>query len=406
MRPRVLAVLPHVIPSTVLTVLKPLTALHRAGHLSAEFELEDLASRRQVESADVVVFSRNTDSAYGTVLRSAVELGKPIVYDLDDNFFVMPSYSTTEQNYATPQRLAQLQCYLRSASLVRLYSEHLQRRTVQMNPNAVTVAAPLDWSLVPSRVSRDPDYVSIVYATARVGDQLANLFLDDIERLLAAYPGRVNLTLWGCRLERLARHPYVRFLSPIRDYDHFFARFARVGFDIGLAPLPADDFHLGKSNNKFREYAACRIAGVYSDVEVYSPCVQHGVTGLRVPNTPGAWFDAVKRLIDDASLRSNIQSAAYAYAREHYGQDKFCAEWLTQITALLESPRPLLPADAIAPSESAAGRSPLTLVSHSVRLARRFARSVRAAGLGESLSRARWALNDLSIISWKRALHG
>lgn len=406
MRPRVLAVLPHIIPSTVLTVLKPLRELHRAGAIQAEFELEYLASRRQVERSDVVVFCRNTDPAYGGALRAAIQLGKPVVYDLDDNFFELPSHSTVERNAVTPARLAQLECYLRSAHLVRVYSEHLQRRILGYNLNTLSVAGPLDWSLMPADVRRSPDHISIVYATGRLGDQLAGLFLDDIERVLAAFPGRVRLYFWGGSPERLARHPSVRVLKRITDYDRFLARFARSGFDIGLAPLPADDFHLGKSDNKFREYAACRIAGVYSDVAVYTPAVEHGVTGLRVPDAPGAWFDAVTRLVEDAVLRESIQSRAYAYAREHYGQDRFCAEWLAQITRLLDAP-PARPPAAVAAADTgpASGRNPLAPASHALRLAGRFARSVRATGLDQSLSRAQWALNDLSILSWKRSLH-
>src|SRR3954467_4000230 len=86
-RPRVLAVLPAFIPSTILTVVKPLSALHRAGQIVADITLEPWLSRRQVERADVVVFSRNTSPH---ALDAALARSKPIIYDIDDNLFEIP----------------------------------------------------------------------------------------------------------------------------------------------------------------------------------------------------------------------------------------------------------------------------------------------------------------------------
>jgi hypothetical protein len=201
----------------------------------------------------------------------------------------------------------------------------------------------------------------------------------------------------------LIQHPAVRARAFVTNYDRFFSQFARAGFDIGLAPLLNEPFYLAKSNNKFREYAACRIAGVYSDVAVYD-CVQNGVTGLRVPNERGAWFDALARLIRDADLRARIQNQAQMFARAHYDQEKFARVWLEQINAVkMQAPR-----QASVPGASVAAREHawIKLAMRVPRLAIRFAQSMRARGARRSLEMARWMLNDLSIFSWKWLGHG
>src|SRR5215813_4662469 len=110
-RPHVLAVLPGFIPSTVLTTVKPLTALHRAGQIVADITLESWVSRRKIGRADIVIFSRNTEPSYGQALEVALACGKPVIYDIDDNFFELPAYYQNQLSHRTPGHLAQLERY-------------------------------------------------------------------------------------------------------------------------------------------------------------------------------------------------------------------------------------------------------------------------------------------------------
>jgi glycosyltransferase involved in cell wall biosynthesis len=403
-RPRVLAVLPRVIPSTVIGAIKPLTALHRQKQIALDLTLEYLVAYRQVVSADVIVFCRNTQAAHNHALQWARDLGKPIIYELDDDLLDLPAEIEAGQSHRDPQRAQQLRDYLASAHLVRVYSERLREKIAALNLNVTRVDGPVDWSLVPrASPQKKSDKVRIVYATSRIVDDLANIFADDVLRVLDEFPNQVELTLWGCRPEKLIDHPAVRARAFVTNYDRFFAQFARAGFDIGLAPLLNDPFYLAKSNNKFREYAACRIAGVYSNVQVYD-CVQNGITGLRVPNERGAWFDALARLIRDADLRARIQNQAQTFAREQYDQEKFARVWLEQINAVkMQSPRlTSVPGASVAPRDHAWSK----LAMRVPRLAIRFAQSIRARGARRSLEMARWTLNDLSIFSWRWLGHG
>jgi hypothetical protein len=144
---------------------------------------------------------------------------------------------------------------------------------------------------------------------------------------------------WGYHPPELRGHPAVHCLDFRPDYDRFFGAFARAGFDVGLAPLRDDVFYRSKSNNKFREYAACRVAGVYSDVGVYSACVQDGQTGILVSAESGTWFKALSRLIEDAALRERIQEQAFLYARDHYSLEKVQAVWLDHLRQVIGDAR-------------------------------------------------------------------
>jgi glycosyltransferase involved in cell wall biosynthesis len=224
---------------------------------------------------------------------------------------------------------------LQHADLIRVYSETLQRYLLPYNSNVVRVDGPLDWSLVPEKMpARDHSHVRIVYATSRFEDQIGLMLVDEMRQVLDKFP-QAEFVVWGPRFKPLVEHPQVSHIPPIFDYDMFLYSFARRGFDIGLAPLPDDLFHRCKSNNKFREYGACAIAGIYSDTDVYRDSVIDGVTGLLVGERKGAWFEAVARLIEDEPLREYIQKKARTYTRKHYSMEKMQADWMAQIEQVL-----------------------------------------------------------------------
>jgi glycosyltransferase involved in cell wall biosynthesis len=352
----VLAILPQLIPSSLIGVVKPLLALHRERRIVFDVALESWVSRRRLAAADVVVFCRNTEPRFRAPLDAARALGKPIIYELDDDFFAMPWSMPGGRYHRDPARLGQLERYLRHASLVRVYSESLRTRVAALNPRVCRVDGPIDWTLVPtSPPRRGPATLRIVYATSRIADLLAAMFMTDLRRVLDVFPGRVEAWFWGYRPTELAGRPDVHFVEFVQDYDAFFRRFASSGFDIGLAPLPDDEFHRAKSDNKFREYAASRIAGIYSDVSVYRERVAHGRTGLLAPSTTNAWFTAMARLIEDDALRAQIQDEAWAYARARYSMTQAKAVWLTHLEAALTAEVPTAtPEDA---EPAALGRS-------------------------------------------------
>jgi len=89
-------------------------------------------------------------------------------------------------------------------------------------------------------------------------------------------------------------------------------------WDVGLAPLQDDLFSRAKTNNKFREYGALAIAGIYSDVEPYRGTVEDGKNGLLVEGDGSAWYRAISRFVEDPALAASIGQAARAtVARVH-----------------------------------------------------------------------------------------
>jgi glycosyltransferase involved in cell wall biosynthesis len=398
-RPRVLAVLPALFPSTIIGVAKPLLRLHQDQCIELDLTLQHLVSKRTVERADVLVMCHTIAPEYGDILVWARDLGRPLIYEIDDDLLDVPAHLEGLAYLREPRRRAQLVACLRQADQVRVYSPGLQQKLSQYNGNVRLVSGPLDWSLLPfdSKVSaspspsrsgfstaRDTSRVKIVYATSRLEDSIGAMLVAPLQEVLDRHDN-VELTIWGPRHDALAGHPRVRSLPLIRDYDRFFQRFAREQFSIGLAPLPDDEFHRGKSNNKFREYASCGIAGVYSDMSVYNTSVVHEVTGLLVGNDVASWVTAIERLILDAELRAAIGERARRYAHTHFNEQVTDGEWWSTIRELAARPR-AVPA-AAAPAGRPAADKALGVARLAGRLATKVVPVLREHGIATALRR-------------------
>lgn len=335
--PNILAILPGFIPSTFINVINPLLKLHRSGHINAKIDLELFLIRNNIKKSDLVIFCRNTEPNYGFILNFLLNHRIPFIYDIDDNFYEMPIDSEVGKYHRAPGRLAMLTCYIKSASLVRVYSSPLFERAKALNLNVEMVSAPIDLSLVsPPRATLNRNRVKIVYATSRIEDELSKIFMPALERILTEYSGKVEFHFWGPKLSALESLPGVYYHKPILHYGEFLRNFSKGGFDIGLAPLRDDTFHRSKTNNKFREYGACQIAGIYSDVEVYSNCVTNNETGLLTSNQPQSWSEAIVRLIENDNLREHIKVMAHRYVQRCFSQANFEKVWLQQIQQILK----------------------------------------------------------------------
>jgi glycosyltransferase involved in cell wall biosynthesis len=327
-KPNILAVLPSMLPSAQIYTIKPLSKLAEQNLVSFEYTFESRVTLPDLRSRDLVVFVRNDDSHYSFLLDEARTHAVTTIYDLDDNLWELPKDNPASKHHP-PEKIAQISEYLRTVDYVKVYNPILYERIkTEFNRNAFLALAGIDIHLAPERpVVRQDDKVRIVYATGRgANDELYPLILADIERLLEDYEDKVEFVAWRDCPETLKRFSNVQIVPFERDYEAFIRSLASSGYDIGLAPLRDDVFYLSKTNTKFRDYGISRIAGVYSDNAVYQD-VQDGVTGLLVRQEPGAWYQAVSRLVENKEMCESIQEAAYQHVAAHYCQEKMEEEW-------------------------------------------------------------------------------
>jgi glycosyltransferase involved in cell wall biosynthesis len=104
--------------------------------------------------------------------------------------------------------------------------------------------------------------------------------------------------------------------------------------DINLIPLEVNTFTQAKSNLKYFEAGLLKVPSVAAPTRPFLSCITHGVNGFIARN-PDEWYDALRALIVDSDLRSQMGERAYQHTIDTYSPKAVADEALTAYRTML-----------------------------------------------------------------------
>ncbi len=328
----VLVITAGIIPSLEIGIVQPFNELHNRGNFNYEIRTEEDVSQEHVAAAHTIVFLRNVEPASYTYLELAHQLGKRTVYVIDDNFLELEPHTPVGEYYADPSRRETLIQFLRNSQIVKVDSQilgdYIQER---FSRDVIYFPGSVDFNWLDQYPKNETDgQIVIGYEGGNKEADFAKV-VPALRRILDYYGGFVRLEFYGFVPAALANHPMVTFEECGMDYRSFIRKLCECNWDIGLAPLERHSFNNNKTNNKFREYGACRIAGIYSDSPVYRPWVTHGETGYLVPHTEDGWYEGLRTMIENPPMRHQIIDRADSMVRQNFSLDVCVEHWNSAI---------------------------------------------------------------------------
>ncbi len=107
-----------------------------------------------------------------------------------------------------------------------------------------------------------------------------------------------------------------------------------LDLDIGIMPLPNDDWAKGKCGFKGLQYMALEIPTVMSPIGVNTEIIEHGVNGF-LAETEDEWVEVLSELIESHALRIQVGKAGRGTVEERYSvnanKEKYLACFRTLI---------------------------------------------------------------------------
>ncbi len=106
-------------------------------------------------------------------------------------------------------------------------------------------------------------------------------------------------------------------------------------FDIGIMPLPNDEWVKGKCGLKGLSYMACGVATVMSAVGVNTDIIEHGKNGFVV-SFDEEWISVLSQLIENVDLRHTIGNNGRKTVVENYSVQANKIKYLEVLKSLIK----------------------------------------------------------------------
>ncbi len=267
------------------------------------------------------------------------ELGKHVVYEVDDDF-------TGDYRDVGTQGAMDIAGMCDAVTVTTDYLARLMRersgRPTYVLPNSVA-PAPWRWEL-PYRRVLDPTKITIGLTGSETHKNDWEVLRDVLPQIAEKHEN-VQVLLGGFHPDYLAdmprtvRHPGVRY----EEYAELIKE-----CDIVLAPvLPEDRFNASKSPIKVIEgMAATRMlqgspagaACIATHNHVYGQAIVNDLNGLLVDHTPDAWFGAIDRLVSDTPTRQRIQWRGHKWVWKHHNIERTWSLWAAAYDKIRKQP--------------------------------------------------------------------
>lgn len=152
-----------------------------------------------------------------------------------------------------------------------------------------------------------------------------------LKKIQAKYPERTEIHVIG---QGSYSHPGLELTSKNWTADTEVADLQT--FDIGIMPLPDDEWVKGKCGLKGLSYMACGVATVMSPVGVNTDIIEHGKNGL-LASTEDEWFEALCYFIENPALRAESGLAGRQTVVENYSVKANKHKYLGVLKSLIKS---------------------------------------------------------------------
>lgn len=238
--------------------------------------------------------------------------GKPVIYDFDDAFFHM--YDDTSRPFVKRLLGGKLRPLLKGAAACCCGNEYLLEYASQFCERSIILPTVVNTELYypAAHSSQHSRQLTIGWIGSPSTWPYVRSLMPLLQKLAQEYGLRVRVVGAGAKAEGHG-FPELELIEWREETEIDEVR----KMDIGIMPLPDEEWAKGKSGYKLIQYMACGLPVVASPVGVNSTILEGGEVGFLATG-PEEWRHALVRLISDGELRKKMGAAGRRRVESDY----------------------------------------------------------------------------------------
>jgi len=246
-------------------------------------------------------------------------------YDFDDALY-MGSILDPNRRFRRLKREAEhWLAYVRRARLVIAGNEHLAARAREHASRVEMIPSCVDPAGQPTRRQEEREAVTIGWIGSRSTS-------DDLRQVLPVI-GRLHERGLKARLVLIGAWP-LELTAPWlvqRPWSESSEGEELASLDIGIMPLPDNEWTRGKCGYKLLQYFSAGVPAVASPVGVNKAIIGERKERGLLATTPEEWSEALEELIRDHEARREMGAAARRFVESEYSYQR----WAPELASLL-----------------------------------------------------------------------
>lgn len=250
-------------------------------------------------------------------------LGCKVIFDFDDAIFRLHT-SAANRYFGWLKFPGKTDSICRLSSHIMVGNAYLADYARQFNPNVSIIPTSIDTDQYQpgSRLKRVEGRVVVGWTGSSTSQTHLEWFAPVLRELIKLRD--VEIRVISNREPVLPGIPYVwREWKPETEVEEL------KQFDLGIMPMPDDEWARGKCALKALQYMAVGIPTICAAVGANCEVIQHGENGM-LAYTDEEWLISLSALIDSPLLRQRLGQAGRQTIEERYSM-KHCAELFAQV---------------------------------------------------------------------------
>jgi glycosyltransferase involved in cell wall biosynthesis len=267
---------------------------------------------RRAKKFDIVFIQREALLLGSSYFEKQFCKRSKVVFDFDDSIWLLDT-SPGNKKFEFLKNPDKTKINIQHAHKVIAGNSFLANYALQFNANTVVIPTTIDTDFhKPVLDSARTDKVVIGWSGSISTIKHFEMAVPVLKELQVKYPGKLEIHVIG---QGNYSHPDLTIVSKnwsseteVENLNHF---------DIGIMPLPNDEWVKGKCGLKGLSYMACGVATVMSNVGVNPEIIEQGRNGFLAASHED-WINYLSQLIESKGLREQLGAAGRKTVVEKY----------------------------------------------------------------------------------------